>query len=179
MAACHASVQPADAACLVQAAPRWCNKLVEAKETAPVNEQDDEKACPAVGRFTAQVSWQPGQDSAGVSAIAGIAADLHLHGRQPAHLKAGLCFVQDLSEDELRKVFTSGLHLPEWAALRLVSKRWKALVNSSADCVNVGLTVAELAPHTEGMGQHRSGEECLAQQEECAKAAFSRLCYVL
>ena len=66
--------------------------------------------------------------------------------------KAGWCLVQILSEDELRKVFTSGLHPPEWAALRLVSQRWKATVNSCAGCVNVGLTVAELAPHTEEKG---------------------------
>ncbi len=39
-------------------------------------------------------------------------------------------------------VFKSGLHLPEWAMLRLVSKRWKAMVDSCADCVNVTLTEA-------------------------------------
>ena len=51
--------------------------------------------------------------------------------------------MQDLSENELEKVCKSGLHKPEWAALRLVSKRWKALADSCADHVTVRLTDVE------------------------------------
>ena len=74
--------------------------------------------------------------------------------------------VQDLLESELGKVFTSGLHLPDWAVLRLVSKRWKALADSCADCVSVSLTAAE----RRDMGM---------DWDSAVKAAFSRLCYVL
>ena len=88
--------------------------------------------------------------------------------------------MQDLSEDELRKVFASGLDLQEWAALRLVSKQWKALANSCADRVKVALTAAELHQHTGGKVQFRlSGEEFFTYWDKCAKAAFFRLCYVL
>ena len=74
--------------------------------------------------------------------------------------------MQDLSEDELVKVFKSGLHLP---LLRLVSKRWNALANSCADCVKVGLTDAE---RVEQLKTGKIGQPC-------AKAAFCRLCYAL
>ena len=80
--------------------------------------------------------------------------------------------MQELTEAGLAIVFQPGLHLPEWALLRLVSKRWKALVNSYADCVNVGLTAAEWPEHAE------EAEEWAADQP-CAEAAFSRLCYAL
>ena len=48
--------------------------------------------------------------------------------------------MQDL--DELGMVFKSGVHLQEWAMLRLVSKRWKATADSCTDRVNVSLTDA-------------------------------------
>ena len=83
-----------------------------------------------------------------------------------------LGLVQELTEAGLAMVFKSGLHLPEWALLRLVSTRWKALVNSCADCVNVGLMAAEWPELAE------EAEEWAADQP-CAKAAFSRLCYAL
>ena len=84
-----------------------------------------------------------------------------------------MCHVQDLSEHELGKVFKSGLHGPEWAMLRLVSKRWKALADSCADCVSVGLTAAEWPD------QHLEKYDWEVNQPCVAKAAFSRLCYVL
>ena len=85
--------------------------------------------------------------------------------------------MQDLSEDELRKVFRSGLDLPEWAALRLVSKQWRALANSFADRVQVAITEAAMYQHTGGKVQPE--ERILMYWDECSKAAFSRLCYVL
>ena len=76
--------------------------------------------------------------------------------------------VQDLLENELGKVFKSGLHLPDWAVLRLVSKQWKALADSCADCVSVCLTDAEC----------QKIDWCW--DRACAvKAVFSRLRYVL
>ena len=80
--------------------------------------------------------------------------------------EASLCLVQDLSEDELGKVFKSGLHLP---LLRLVSKRWNALANSCTDSVTISLTDAAWP--------HHLGAEDIGQPG--AKAAFSTLCHVL
>ena len=84
--------------------------------------------------------------------------------------------MQDLSEDELQKVLRSGLHLPDWAMVWLVSKRWKALADSCADCVNVSLTDPAWLERLEG---YRLGWHSIAADEPCAKAAFSRLCYAL
>ena len=91
--------------------------------------------------------------------------------------------MQDLSEGELERVFKSGLHLPDWAALRLVSQRWKALANSCADCVNVDWTDAEWAD----LALNMEKQECDCSPEgvhlcfysNCAEATVSRLCYVL
>ena len=58
MAACSTRVRPADSALLMQAAPSWSHRLLEAQETAPVDEVHDEEACAAVGEITAQVRWQ-------------------------------------------------------------------------------------------------------------------------
>ena len=58
MAACSTSVRPADSACLMQAAPSWSNTLLEAEETAPVDEEHGKEACAAVGGITAQVRQQ-------------------------------------------------------------------------------------------------------------------------
>ena len=89
--------------------------------------------------------------------------------------EASLCLVQDLSEDELGKVFKSGLHLPEWAALRLVSKRWKALANSCADCVNLDWTGAEW----QELSMRMKKCDCQGVHICHAKATVSRLCYLL
>ena len=88
-------------------------------------------------------------------------------------LEASLFLVQELSEDVLAKVFETRQHLPDWATLRLVSKRWNATVNSCADRVSVKLTAAEwraeLAKEAEEWAAHQPG----------AELAFARLCYVL
>ena len=93
--------------------------------------------------------------------------------QQPACLLPGsqpsLCLVQDLSDDELGTVFKSGLHLSEWAMLRLVSKQWKAMADSCADCVHVSLTDAAWSDELEAGDIGRP----------CTEAAFSRLCYAL
>ena len=88
-------------------------------------------------------------------------------------MEASLFLVQELSEDVLAKVFETRRHLPDWATLRLVSKRWNATVNSCADRVSVKLTAAEwraeLAKEAEEWAAHQPG----------AELAFARLCYVL
>ena len=78
-----------------------------------------------------------------------------------------------LTKDELEKVFKSGLHLPDWATLRLVSKPWKAHANSCANHVIVGLTAAEWPDQPPNKLEREVDHPCAAQ------AAFSRLCYVL
>ncbi len=80
--------------------------------------------------------------------------------------------MQDLADDELGMVFKSGVHLQEWAMLRLVSKRWKAMADSCTDRVNVSLTDAAWPDQPEEAGD-------IAADQPCAKAAFSRLCYAL
>ena len=86
--------------------------------------------------------------------------------------EVSLCLVQDLSENELGRVLKSGLRPREWATVRLVSKRWKALADSCADCVNVGLTDAAWFIRLKWAID-------IAADEPCAKAASSRLCYEL
>eukprot|EP00891_Asterochloris_glomerata_P006748 jgi/Astpho2/6748/fgenesh1_pg.00102_%23_26_t len=85
----------------------------------------------------------------------------------------GGIIADELSEDVLAKVFETRRHLPDWATLRLVSKRWNATVNSCADRVSVKLTAAEwraeLAKEAEEWAAHQPG----------AELAFARLCYVL
>ena len=81
--------------------------------------------------------------------------------------------MQIFSEDELERVFKSGLHLPELAVLRLVSKRWKALADICADCVNVGLTDAEWPD------QRLKEYRLEVDRPRVAQTAFSRLCYAL
>ena len=87
--------------------------------------------------------------------------------------------MQDLSGDLLEKVFKSGLHLPDWAALRLVSQRWKALANSCADCVNVDWTDAEW--EDSNLIMRRQEFNCSPTELHLcyAKATVSRLYYVL
>ena len=156
---------------MVQAEPSRYKKVLEDEETALLDEEDGEEASIAAGRISADVRWQTWPRRGRCSAVTGIAV------LQSAYLQseASLCLVQDLSEDELGKVFKSGLHLPEWAMLRLVSKRWKARADSCADCVNVGLTDAEWPDQRLKEYKWNSWEldPCVAQ------AAFSRLCYVL
>ena len=90
--------------------------------------------------------------------------------------RPSLCPMQDLSADELQQVFKSGLHLSDWAMLRLVSKTWKALADSCADCVNVSLTCAEWPEQPmEKSAEH----DWQVVQPWVTEAAFSRLCYVL
>lgn len=96
---------------------------------------------------------------------------------QSAYLsQASLCLVQDLSENETGKVFKSGLHLSDWAMLRLVSTKWKALADSYVDCVNVSLTHAEWPDQLLEMSAEYSWH---VVQPWVAEAAFSSLCYVL
>ena len=167
-------VHPADVASqnVVQAVPSCYNILFADEETASATEEDskESQAAACAGGITADVRWQAAQM-------------ITCHSSCPAPMRQSLCMilmsvclVQGLSEDELGKVFKTGLHLPEWAMVRLVSKRWKAMADNCADCVNVGLTGAEWQ---EWLEAYQLKEHIMSADEPGAKAAFSRLCYAL
>ena len=76
------------------------------------------------------------------------------------------------------------LRLQEWAMLRLVSKRWKAMAESCAGCVSkrwkaMAESCADCV-HVSLKGEEWSDQLKTGDiGQPCAQAAFPRLCYVL
>lgn len=97
--------------------------------------------------------------------------------------EVSLCPVQDLSENELGKVLKSGLRPREWAMVRLMSKRWKAVADSCADCVNVGLTDAAwfILTFRETPSRHLTPRDTLGRlpcrRHTCSLPPSPFLCY--